>query len=91
MTEHKLKTWMPFFALILDGSKTFDLRPNDRDFQLGDKLILQEYDQKLQAYTGRELTAYVTYITDGKTFGALTDGWVCMAIRVERVLVQEGV
>lgn len=50
---HHLKTWPPYFQMILDGSKTFDLRENDRDFQEGDYLVLEEYLPDEERYTDR--------------------------------------
>lgn len=43
-TEHELKCWPEYFARIGTGQKTFEIRRNDRDFQVGDILILKEYD-----------------------------------------------
>jgi hypothetical protein len=73
---HHLKTWPVFFQPIRDGSKTFEIRKNDRDFQIGDILILEEFDPlmpklreegqngALGEYTGRRYTAKITYITE---------------------------
>lgn len=44
MTEHILKVVAPYFEALLDGSKTFEVRKNDRAFQRGDTLVLWEYD-----------------------------------------------
>lgn len=41
---HELKIWPQYYARVADGSKTFEVRDNDRDFQLGDTVILHEYD-----------------------------------------------
>lgn len=36
--KHELKIRQCFLMRILDGSKTFEIRKNDRDFQVGDKI-----------------------------------------------------
>lgn len=43
---HELKIWPQFYARVADGSKTFEIRDNDRSFQTGDKVILREWDPK---------------------------------------------
>lgn len=44
MASHTLKVVAPYFDALLDGSKTFEVRKNDRAFQKGDVLILWEFD-----------------------------------------------
>lgn len=44
MTEHELKIHPQFLSRIASGQKTFEIRKNDRDYQVGDTLILMEYD-----------------------------------------------
>ena len=46
--------------------KTHDLRVMDRDYAIGDVLVLQEYDWGAKTYTGRECRAEVTYITSAQ-------------------------
>lgn len=41
---HELKIWPQFYCRVLDGSKTFEVRDNDRFFQPGDTVVLKEYD-----------------------------------------------
>lgn len=77
MKTHKLKIDPEYFNKVETGAKTFEIRKNDRNFHLGDKLILREYDRHKQNYTGRQLTAKVTYITDF----AQRDGYVVLALR----------
>jgi hypothetical protein len=67
LLKHKLKSWPQFFKLILSGEKTHELRrSDDRNFHVGDLLLLQEFDPKTNHYTGRELKVKITYITSAK-------------------------
>lgn len=43
MKMHELKILPEYFEKVLDGSKTFELRKDDRGFNVGDILILREY------------------------------------------------
>ena len=67
-TVNHLKTRVVFFEAILTGAKTFEIRYNDRDFQVEDGLILQEWDDRNPMeeghFTGREIQRTITYITD---------------------------
>ena len=80
MAIHKLKIDSKYFDAVLKGFKTFEIRKNDRNYKVGDKLILQEYDPEKQVCTGYELLVFVTYITN---FAQKMD-YVVMAIRVNR-------
>ena len=67
--QHELKTWIPYFEEILTGNKTFEFRRNDRDFKVGDTLLLREYDHPNLQYTGRQLSVRITYKMEGGNFG----------------------
>lgn len=54
MTVHRLKTWSPMFDAVRAGQMTFQLRKNDRDFQPGDLLVLEEWDPGKGYSTRRE-------------------------------------
>ena len=62
MAIHELKTIQPFFNDIKSGEKTFELRKNDRNFDIMDKVILKEYDQMRNKFTGEMISIYITYI-----------------------------
>jgi Domain of unknown function (DUF3850) len=62
VSTHDLKSWPDFFAPILDGTKTFEVRIDDRGFKVGDILNLWEWDDRKRAYTGRSIQKQVTYI-----------------------------
>lgn len=78
---HELKTWPAYFDRIEDGSKTFEIRKNDRGFQAGDMLRLREFnptgdhdtcrDERCtgRRYTGREMTRKVGFVASGALFG----------------------
>jgi hypothetical protein len=66
--DHKLKCDPIYFAAVLDGSKTFDVRVADRPFAIDDTVILQEFDPVKKEYTGREISRWITYILDHPRF-----------------------
>ncbi len=41
--EHKLKTWESLFLEVRAGRKTAEFRRNDRDFAVGDLLVLERF------------------------------------------------
>lgn len=43
-TEHELKCRPEYFSRVMSGQKTFEVRKNDRNFQVGDFVTLKEYD-----------------------------------------------
>lgn len=71
MRVHNLKIWPEFFEPIARHKKTFEFRVNDRAFQVGDILVLQEYDPDTDDYTGREITAFVPYLMDVEELGSV--------------------
>lgn len=42
--KHELKIWPQYYSRVADGSKTFEVRDNDRAFQFGDTVVLREWD-----------------------------------------------
>ena len=69
MSVHNLKTWPEYFAAIVCGEKTFEVRKADRGFAVGDHLCLQEFIPEYEQYTGRNWVVVVTYIMYGGSFG----------------------
>lgn len=77
MVVHRLKIKPEYFIDATDGKKTFELRKNDRDFKVGDTLILQEYNED---YTGRATKVKVTYMLKGSNYG-LDKDYVILGIK----------
>ena len=46
--KHELKTWPQYFCRVADGTKTFEVRKNDRGFQQGDTVILKEWSPETE-------------------------------------------
>ncbi|WP_445009913.1 ASCH/PUA domain-containing protein [Vreelandella stevensii] len=89
---HELKTDPAVFQALSIGAKTFEIRKDDRGFEVGDTLILREtvspghlmaHGAKLE-YTGRQEQRKVTHILRGPTYG-LTEGWVIMSVDSPRI------
>ena len=40
---HELKALPDYFERLADGSKTFDIRKDDRGYQAGDSLVVRRY------------------------------------------------
>ena len=74
---HDLKIKPEYFNAIARGEKTFEVRYNDRGYKVHDTLRLREHDNG--EYTGREITAEVTYLLDDT--GYCKEGYVIMAIK----------
>lgn len=68
MAEHELKILPAFFAAVQDGTKTFEVRRDDRGFAVGDVLHLRER-HPMAGYTGRELRRVVTFMLAGGQYG----------------------
>lgn len=77
--HHYLKTVNPFFMDVYHGVKTFEVRKNDRNYQVGDVLHLQEFIPP-ETYTGREIDAEVVYLLDNPSY--CKEGHVVMGIEV---------
>lgn len=41
---HDLKIFPRYFEEVVNGSKRFEIRKNDRDFKVGDEVLLREYN-----------------------------------------------
>ena len=79
---HELKILPEYYRLIEIGEKTFEVRFNDRDFTKGDILFLREHDEN--GYTGRAISAEVTYLLDNPRY--CKKYFAIMTIRVCNIL-----
>lgn len=78
--RHYLKTWTQYFDRVLLRDKNFEVRRNNRDYQRGDVIVLQDFDPESQQYSGREIVAEVSYVLLGGQFG-IEKGFVVMGLK----------
>ena len=76
---HYIKCWPEFYKPVRKGEKTFELRKNDRGYEKGDVLVIQEWDQGGNGYTGNECVRVVSSIVK-EGFG-LEKGHCCMGMK----------
>lgn len=74
---HELKIAPEYFKKVVSKEKTFECRYNDRNYQVGDILNLNEYYN--QTYTGRSISVKVTYILE--KFKGLKENFVILSIK----------
>lgn len=71
---HELKILPKYFNEVESRNKCFELRKDDRDYKVGDLILLKEFDNG--KYTGREVGLFlITYILRDCPEYGLMDGF----------------
>jgi Domain of unknown function (DUF3850) len=84
---HQLKCWHGAFDAIANGSKKHEVRKADRDYKVGDTLILREFTPQVTEtgvvldqdghtvgkFTGQSVMRKITYISVPGAFGLPKD------------------
>jgi len=91
MTEHILKLNDRYFDAVANGIKTFEIRKNDRDYKVGDTLVLKKVDDdgKFLTYADHnlgmnlnyEIKVAITYILTHDEFDGISEEYVALGIR----------
>ena len=76
---HELKILPQYFKEVSNGNKTFELRKNDRNYKIGDTLLLLEFNNG--HYTGNYCNRKITYILLNYHPYGLAEGFLIMAIK----------
>lgn len=58
--NHIIKTLPEYFEAVIDGRKCFEIRKDDRDYQVADTVQLAEFDGA--AFTGNFVEVKITYV-----------------------------
>lgn len=74
--RHRLKLAKMFFDAVDTGKKSFELRKNDRNYQIGDVLEMHEMDNGEE--TGRVTEKQVIYVMEG--FKGLEEGYCILGL-----------
>lgn len=77
-TIHRIKIASIYYNDVSSGNKSFELRKNDRDYKVGDRLEMSEY--KDGEPTGRVLDAEIVYILED--YKGLEDGYCILGIEL---------
>ena len=78
MTQHELKILPEYFVAVRDGIKKFEVRKDDRLFEVGDILCLHEIN--CGVLTGRTIKAEVTYVLRHPEY--CKEGYCILSIKV---------
>ena len=80
---HELKIDREYFDAIVRGDKKFEVRKDDRGYEVGHYLALNETKRTIpyngSDYTGRSMLVKVTYIFDDDDY--CKEGYVVMGIK----------
>lgn len=76
--HHYLKILPQYYMAVENGTKTFEVRFNNRGYKVWDILHLQEFVPP-ETYTGRELYREVTYVLDDGAY--CKEGFVVMGFK----------
>jgi hypothetical protein len=74
---HELQILPTYFAEVKSREKRAEYRYNDRNFKVGDILVLREYENG--GYTGRHLHFKITHILEDVY--SMPEKWVILSIK----------
>ncbi len=73
---HAVKIIPEYYEAVKDGSKRFEVRKDDRPYNEGDYIALNEYD--VSGYTGRAMLYKITYVL--RNYLYCKEGYVILGI-----------
>ena len=66
---HELKSHPIPFRDVVNGLKTYEIRVDDRDYRVGDVLVLKEWYPDTQSFSGAIVTCGILHKTPGGAWG----------------------
>ena len=83
--SHELKILPEYYEAVVSGEKNFEIRKNDRGFEVGDILILKEWHHG--RYTGRQVNKRVQYIYHGNGTYGLSEEYCVLGLQGNTVKI----
>lgn len=77
MKVHELKIKEVYYERIISGSKDFEIRFNDRDYQVNDELLLVPIDRNSLVVDRTPIRAKIKYIHSGL---GMAEGYVALGL-----------
>ena len=78
---HALKQETAYFKLTIKNKKNYEIRLNDRNFAVGDIIVLSEWNSEKKEYTGRSRIVCIKSIVSADDFPqGLKEGYVILGI-----------
>lgn len=77
MKRIKVKIKPCYYLAVEKGVKPFEVRYNDRDYKVGDILVLEEF--AAGEYTGRKMNYEITYVLSDPEY--VKEGYVVLGIK----------
>lgn len=78
--EHEIKIDTRYYNRVQTGEKTFEIRKDDRDYQVGDKLLMREHiEGEGDVNYSSPIHAIITY----KSTFQQKEGWCVLGIKLE--------
>jgi len=81
---HNLKCQQLWFDDIINGKKQFEIRKDDRNYEVGDFILLEEWNPEIKKYSGRGITITITYLIRNMFF--LKDGYCAFGFKKGRFI-----
>ena len=80
---HRIKLDIAYYDDVMSGTKTFEIRKDDRDYEVGDLVIFIPADHGIVLPPwgeGEERIFRITYLIGSSTFGGIREGYVVFGI-----------
>ena|SRR5437868_2348434 len=86
---HDLKILPEYFAEVFKDKKTAEIRFDDRDFRIGDTMVLREWKPRKKEYTGRKIIVKITGITRlARVIEGVDFNWLVLYFNKENIWYQ---
>lgn len=83
MKIHKIKLKEPYFSDVFKLKKTFELREDDRNYEVGDMLYMRKTPFSSKEYSVNEIQAEIIYKLDNCRYYGLERGYCILGISVK--------